>query len=798
MQITRTNLKQSGLPKSLWNFAAIYASIQMNMWPRKYCNKKGETYISTPWERIYKTPPDVDMLKPFGCDAFAHILKKRREDKLSDRSFRGVFIGIPDGIKGYLILNPENNEVVITKDVKFIENKFSYAKQVCFSKSTKPKENCKKDTNTSVGSFSRGGDENILEDDPTKGKTTFVPETTKDSEKNSNDDDLDLDSITSGGELDEPETETETEGSESEGEADDENNNQPNTPNIEEREEITEFGTTSEGGERDSDQTIPTTQPRRSERLKTALPPQAYWKISQTCLKEPEPKTYKQAVSSEEKIHWKDAMETELNNLEKLSTWEVIEKPRQSNIIKSKWVFKKKTRNGFLERYKARLVAKGFTQKQGEDYDETFAPVARHTTTRLVIADAARKGRKLIKADIEAAYLNAPVLEDIYLEIPQGLSGHLQQDLSGKCLKLKKSLYGLKQSARNWYECLTEWLREQKFTPSDADPCLFINEEIDAKVLIYVDDTLIDIPEKFRDSFKKNLEARFKLSEYQMLDWHLGLQIHQDENGISISQTSYIERISEMFKLSDKTKLTPTTNQRLPYPEKEEITTHQPYRQLVGCLLWVSIMTRPDITFAVHDLSRHNTHPTNQHWTAAIRTLQYLKTTKDLKLFYPRNNTAELKGYSDSDWMGDTKDSKSTSGYIFTFNGTPICWNSMKQRRISLSTCEAEYKALGEAVKESRYLRKLSKEMNIPIESPTLIQLDNVSTICISENPALHKRTKHILADFNFIREAVREVKDIRLKYIPTNINPADIFTKPLIGEKFRFHRNKMFLRSPV
>jgi len=437
-------------------------------------------------------------------------------------------------------------------------------------------------------------------------------------------------------------------------------------------------------------------------------------------------------------------------------------------------------------------VAKGYTQKHGEDYFETFAPVARHTTTRLVIANAARKGRILIKADIESAYLNAPVKEDIYLHIPQGLQEYEGKELTKKCLKLKKSLYGLKQSARNWYECLTNWLKEEGFQESKTDPCLYTHEEMDGNVLIYVDDTLIDLPEQHKEAFKKKLEARFKLSEYQDLDWHLGLQIQQSNKSINISQTSYIERVCEMFNIPKKTKLTPTTNQRLPYPEEGEEKTNKPYRQLVGCLLWVSIMTRPDITYAVHDLSRHNNYPTIQHWLAAVRTLQYLHTTKHLGLEYKRSETVEINGFSDSDWMGDTQDSKSTSGYIFFFNNAPICWNSTKQRRISMSTCEAEYKALGEAVKEARYLQKLAKELKLPTSETTLIQLDNISTICISENPALHKRTKHILADFNFIREAVREQKDIQLKYIPTNLNPADVFTKPLIGEKYYKHKNKM------
>lgn len=918
MQITRANLKYAGLPKPLWNYAAIYSSIQMNCWPKKYKHQDGQTFVSTPWEQLYGTKPNPKRLKVFGCDSYFFKFKHQRNDKkLSKRGKKGVFLGLPPNTKGYLILDPSNNEIFITRDVTFEESNFTAAKEVSFEHVEDERDSDYSDEEELYYSEEEDGylssatsEESLSDYDYNEEESNFLSEqedelsdffnksveenTKQHAEGQEIEDDVypfeeealqksssnitkshpmfDQDENASeGGEVLSKASHSPSSASklqnllptfkkrmpkskeefnkvqemgqprQKQDSVEDLEEDDPTDSDFEDeeqqdahKEEIyppkTEFITPE-------DQTFLTkptevnqeqrrqqqTQPRRSQRLKTAKPPSDFWRITSTVANKTftgesalnllekhdqkllftsekvtfpqrkEPNTYKQAMKSEEREEWKTAIENELQSLQHLKTWEVVDTPNNKNIIQPKWVFKRKTRDGILDKYKARLVAKGFTQTEGVDYFDTFSPVARHSTTRLFIANATQRKRKLLKVDIKNAYLNAPVKEEIYLHIPEGLR---IEEAARKCLKLQKSLYGLKQSARNWYEFLVDWLTSQQFKMSKTDPCLFYREEDNSYVLIYVDDILVDINSESEQQFKRELECAFTLSEYEELKWHLGLTVNQGELEVNIHQKSYIEELAKKFHLQEsKPVCTPTTNQRLPYPQQQEEATLAPYRSIVGGLLWLSTMSRPDLTFPVHDLSRHLNHPTNEHWNAAKRVLKYAFHTRDFCLHYIYQDKVSIVGYSDADWIGDPKDSKSCSGYIFLFNEAPICWSTTKQTKVALSTCEAEYMALAEATKEALYLHKLLDEMKIQVKLPIPIYVDNKACITISENPAFHKRTKHIAANFHFVRDVVREEKLIKLIYVPSELNLADVFTKPLIGRKFYRHRDLMMNR---
>lgn len=894
IQVIRANLKHAGLPKVLWNYAAVYSSVQMNCWPRKFNNQEGETFISTPWEQFCGVKPNPKHLKVFGCDTYCYKFKHQRKDKkLSKRGKKGVFLGLPPNTKGYLILDPSNNEIFITRDVTFDEANFTTAKEVSFEHVEDERDSDYSDEEDQYYSeeedaylSSAESEEPLSEEESLQ--DLDESEDDWDSISNSEDEEIEDSNISfksktaREGLMNKQNkiSKQQTEESTSEGgdvvseelflpssatklqtlhpttsfptpnvmeEQEREQGQKQNNTKQQENEDLDEWerqdGEETEIYPRQSESetpqaqdsfTTPTkvskeqkdeqeTRPRRSQRLRTAKPPSEFWKISSAItskaatgesslqllekhdqklifasekvqpVQEKEPTTFKQAMKSEEREEWKIAIENELQSLQNLNTWVVVDTPPKKNIIQPKWVFKRKTRDGILDKYKARLVAKGFTQTEGIDYFDTFSPVARHSTTRLFIANATQRNRKLLKVDIKNAYLNAPVKEEIYLHIPEGLR---IDEAVRKCLKLQKSLYGLKQSARNWYEFLVNWLSSQRFQMSKTDPCLFYREEDNSYVLIYVDDILVDINPESEKEFKKELESAFTLSEYEELKWHLGLTVNQGDGEVYIHQKSYIEELTKKFHLEEsKPVCTPTTNQRLSYPQKEEEIISAPYRSIVGGLLWLSTMSRPDLTFPVHDLSRHLNHPTYEHWNAAKRALKYAFHTRDFCVHYNYQKKVSIVGYSDADWIGDQQDSKSTSGYIFLFNETPISWSTVKQTKVALSTCEAEYMALAEATKEVLYLHKLFVEMKIPIKLPIPIYVDNKACITISENPAFHKRTKHIAAAFHFVRDTVRDEKIVKLIYVPTDLNLADIFTKPLIGRKFYRHRDLMLDR---
>ena len=751
MDTARANLNRCKLPMQFWDYAVLYAKKQLNSWARKY----GTHRISSPHEQMFGFKEDITQMKVFGCDAFAHKLEhERAESKLSKRAEPYVFLGIPDNTKGYWLLNPKDNTVITRRDATFRQESFSHSAEVSMEVEDDPKD---KDYQPEE------------EDEPTK----QTPRTSKEKKK-------------------QPEPKEEASDSESETE---EQNEDPSAKDPNEMMPPTQDP--DQEKTKESEQSVEVEQKER-RREKEGRPtrerklPGAWWEVN--LVTKPEPKTFIQAMASDEKEKWREAMIEEYQNLDKLGTWVLVPKNEAKNVIRAKWVYKRKMKGGEIDRYRARIVAKGFTQKKGIDYSFTFSPVARHSTTRLVIATAAQRGRKLFKVDIKNAYLNASVSEELYLEIPPGYSELMNKNTKDKVMRLKKSLYGLKQSARNWYLHLKGFLEDEGFSSSQTDPCLFIKGS--SFILIYVDDVLIDLGSELQDFISK-LKETYTLSEQDELTWHLGMGFTQEENETKMNQKDYIEEIAKKWN-QDQSKPTfnPTTGTRLsPASNETPLMSTTAYKRLLGSLLWISVMTRPDVTYAVHDLCKQDHKPTKDHFIAAKRVLRYLVTTKDISLKFKQVKEAEVEVYSDSDWSGDPKDSKSTSGYVVLFNKTPISWATRKQRRVAMSTCEAEFTALGEAIKEALYITKLVEEMKLETKMPLKILVDNQSCIKISENPAFHARTKHIARELHFIRDEVRNER-VKVEYVASKDNIADGFTKPLNGPRFRRFREMLMLGS--
>lgn len=337
-----------------------------------------------------------------------------------------------------------------------------------------------------------------------------------------------------------------------------------------------------------------------------------------------EPLTYSDAIASPDRKYWELAMEEEYNSLMSNKTWSITTLPNGRKPIKCKWVYKiKRKTDGSIERYKARLVAKGYSQKPGIDYQETFSPVVRLESIRMLLAIAAEEDLEMMHFDVKTAFLHGELLEEIYMMQPEGYEKE-----KGKVCKLQKSLYGLKQASRQWNICFTEFLKEFKLEPLAKDSCILIRkndpkgEQIRLIVAIYVDDGLVCCSnKKLLDEVMNHLKRRFEIT---IMDpkCFVGLEIKRNRQAktISISQEYYIKKIIERFNLQNANGVsTPTDcNTKFCLSGAQDGVDHEvvnvPYREAIGSLMYAMIGTRPDISFAVGLLSRYCEKPKKAHW----------------------------------------------------------------------------------------------------------------------------------------------------------------------------------------
>ena len=509
------------------------------------------------------------------------------------------------------------------------------------------------------------------------------------------------------------------------------------------------------------------------------------------------PTNYEDALASTEAAKWQRAMSDEMIALTENETFELVKLPRGRQVVGGRWVFAVKTGPNGEETHKARYVAKGYSQIADIDYQETFAPTARMSSVRTLMQKAVQNEMITHQMDVKTAYLNAPIDCEIYIEQPQGFEERDENGDTFVC-KLKKSLYGLKQSGRNWNNMLHTYLISENFSQSLADPCLYTKkvEPSESVILIvWVDDIIISgTTLGVLESVKSALSRKFKMKDLGNLSWFLGTSFECNEGSVIMSQKQYVEKILSKFNMADcKPKPIPCVSGA----EKESENVDSPllddpklYRAIVGSLIYVMTGTRPDICYAVTKLSQNMAKPTQSDLSMAKNVLRYLKGSIERGLTFQRSELPlKLTGFCDSDWGASVKDRRSITGYSFQLsnNGPIISWKSKKQQTVALSTCEAEYISLENAVQEAKFLKQLCNDMDILIKN-VLINVDNQGTVNLAKNPINHQRSKHIDIKYHFIRLEI-QIGNINLQYVPTDCNVADIFTKPVTKiklEKFR------------
>jgi hypothetical protein len=506
-------------------------------------------------------------------------------------------------------------------------------------------------------------------------------------------------------------------------------------------------------------------------------------------IRESKPSTFEEATIRQV---WRDSMMEEYNSIMKNDVWEVVPRPEGKSVVTSKWLYKlKHVVDHSIEKYKARFVAQGFSQVEGVDYDETFAPVARYTSIRVVISIAAEMGWKIHQMDVKTAFLNVLIEEEVYIEQPLGFKVHGRE--SHVC-RLKKALYGLKQAPRAWYSRIDAYLQQLGFEKSEADPKLYfiVVGEDPLILLLYVDDLFITGAERLISSCKESLASEFEMTDIGLMHYFLGLEVWQEPGHIFLGQGKYVCDILSKFQMEDSRPMTTPiiTNWKKLHASESQLVDSTLYHQLIGSLMYL-VNTRPDICFAVNTLSQFMVEPRRVHWVAAKHVLRYLCGTVDYGLDYHRGDGVRLVGYTDSDWAGCVSDRKSTSGCSFGLGSAVVSWFSRKQKLVALSSVEDEYMEASQASCEALWLRKMLIGLFGVQLRPTVIYCDNQSCIKLSENPVFHDRSKHIEIRYHFIHDYVQRGA-VELQYISTEEQVADILTKALNMGKFVFFRDKL------
>nr|KAJ0196275.1 hypothetical protein LSAT_V11C700361250 [Lactuca sativa] len=470
-----------------------------------------------------------------------------------------------------------------------------------------------------------------------------------------------------------------------------------------------------------------------------------------------EPKNYNEAFSDP---NWIKAMNDEMEALHRNNTWEITDLRKNRKPIGCKWVYKIKHKsNGEIERYKARLVVKGYNQREGIDFQETFSPVAKIVTVRIVISLSVHHSWPLYQLDINNVFLNGDLTEDVYMSLPPG---YYSSNDTRVC-KLTKSLYGLKQAPRKWNEKLCASLFMFGFRQSVSDYSLFIwkVEGSITVLLVYVDDIILTGNSEIElQKVKSFMNSQFLIKDLGTLKYFLRIKVVKFDSGLCLNQRKYcLELLHEYGMLGCKPVNTPLETNFVinsdNHDGKNELLENKiEFQKLIGKLIYLTV-TRPDISYAVQVLSQYMHSPRKSHLNIAFRLLRYLKNSPGKGVALTRSSVLELKGFVDADWAKCLATRRSVSGYMVYLNNCLISWKSRKQSIVSRSSTESEYRALGSITCEIIWILKILFELEVKNLIPASVFCDNSSTINLALNPVFHERTKHFEIDLHFVREKI-------------------------------------------
>ncbi|GJQ96478.1 retrovirus-related pol polyprotein from transposon TNT 1-94 [Tanacetum coccineum] len=519
----------------------------------------------------------------------------------------------------------------------------------------------------------------------------------------------------------------------------------------------------------------------------------ALWCLYNSVLSKVEPKNFKSAITED---CWFQAMQDEIHEFDQLQVWELVPQPDCVMIIALKWIYKVKLDEyGDVLKNKARLVAKGYRQEEGIDFEESFAPVARIEAIRIFIANAASKNMIMYQMDVKTAFLNGELKEEVYVSQPEGF---VDPDHLTHVYRLKKALYGLKQAHRAWYDTLSRFLLDNKFSKGAVDPTLF-TRKVGKHILlvqIYVDDIIFaSTDSKACAIFSNEMSSKFQMSMMGQMSFFLGLQVSQNPRGIFINQSKFALEILKKFGMDSCDPVDTPMVDRLKLDEDPlGIPVDQTrFRSMVGSLMYLTA-SRPDLVFAVCMCARYQASPTKKHLEALKRDFRYLRGTINWGLWYPKDTAMALTAYPDADHAGCQDTQRSTSGSAQFLRDKLVSWSSKKQKSTAISTTEAEYIAMSGCCTQILWMRSYLTYYDFVFNKIPLY-CDNRSAIALCCNNVQHSRSKHIDIRYHFIREQV-EKGVVELYFVTTDYQLADIFTKALPRERFEFLLPRLGMKS--
>ncbi|KAJ4790834.1 Retroelement pol polyprotein-like [Rhynchospora pubera] len=778
------------MPIKFWGECVLTAAYLINRTPTPLLNNK------TPYELLFGKPPSYAAVRNFGCLCYVSN-RSPFVDKFGSKTRKCVFVGYPFGKKGWRVYCLDTGDFLVSRDVVFCETEFPFGQENVVS------------TNTN------------LEELRTRGRTDDLFDYfASDSAPESHDDAPASAHAPDTGDAPAPDT----------------SDAPAPVPENTQDAPASEHVSSNDGAAPETipDAPAPTDAPaleavgpaRRARKCPARL--QDYicytarcssskahathvhtsgspYPISNyvTCnkfsmqhrkflaavTKEKEPEFYGEAMKLKQ---WRTAMQAEIEALERNNTWTLEELPKGKTAIGCKWVYRVKyNSDGAVERYKARLVVLGNRQKEGVDFNETFAPVAKMVSVRTFLAVAIAKNWELHQMDVHNAFLHGDLNEEVYMKLPPGFaSTH-----PGQVCRLRKSLYGLRQAPRMWFSKLVSALETYGFIQSKADYSLFAyrNGNIFITVLVYVDDLVIagNNGEAILN-FKSYLSRAFSMKDLGMLKYFLGIEFARNATGLVLCQRKYtLDILAEYGLLGSKPAATPLEqNHNLSTLHGESMAEPEKYRRLVGKLIYLTI-TRPELSYSVHILAQFMQNPLSAHYDAALRVLRYLKNSPGQGLLLRADNDLRLYAYCDSDWAACPLTRRSLSGYFILLGRSPISWKTKKQHTVARSSAEAEYRSMAAAACELTWLRSLLQFLGVSHPEPVKLFCDSQAALHIAANPVFHERTKHIEIDCHYVRDQICAGL-IEAFYVRSSDQLADLFTKSLGKQQFTYLIGKL------
>jgi Reverse transcriptase (RNA-dependent DNA polymerase)/gag-polypeptide of LTR copia-type len=831
-----------GLPETYWELSCRAATYLRN---RGVVTGKE----ATPWEAWCGEKPRISHLRVWGCPAFVHIPKEKR-NKLASRAWEGVFVGYKeDTTKLWEIWDPKSRRLVDARFVVFNETKTGVTNSNLHENKIEDGDETYLEESDSE---SGDGDEEQVKEDALEplGKDNVSPQPSSREFTGDNS----IGPIDGAGDRDEAGDTQEI------GSGHHHNEDQDLQQGSDSNPEDTITVQLPESPRRRAEdvlgagqQKLDPAERRAAKQLaekarKEAIRREASARrlanrgetrrigralkvcaVLQEDPRDPKSLSYEEAMNGPDADEWKKAVDAEVKSIQKRRTFSgEIEKPPPGETVTAKLVFDTKVENGKVTKYKARLVARGFSQKHRINYEETFAPTMRLDALRILLAIAAKKGWKIHQMDVVSAFLAGKLKEKIFMKVPEPLVG-----IFGRYVRILKSLYGLKQAARVWYLLLSSFFESIGFKSLPTDPSIMINRANGVIVGIHVDDMVLTGGNKEAIAdVKRKLQAKFEMKDLGEARNIVGLRVTRDliKGAVSIDQTEYATEIIKEFLFDDgktySTPMDPQTIRSLHETPGRELTDEEEtaYIRLIGKLQYLC-NTRPDIVLAVSRLGSFTQSACHNHWKALIRVVGYIKGTLTLGIIYGEDRRAcegvqpleyydvehnieahagtspmsDTLAFSDSDHAADPRDRKSIKGFVFMVYGGAVSFSSCKLKSVARSTAEAEYIALSDAAKQAIWTRKIvamieGQEENEANPVPILFG-DNKGAIQLTRGLSNTSKIKHVDTAFHHVVDEVKQ-GSIKIYWIPGKMMLADGFTKALPRDAFERNRKAIGMRK--